>query len=384
MLANDLFPVFLNNNATSYPKPPEVLAAVQRFLETVPCDAQRGSGAGDIVQEGRRAVAAFFNADSPDSVVFTSGATESLNIVLRGLTAKRHIITTATEHNSVLRTLFHLQRDEGLRLSLAPCDARGWVNPDAIKHLITNETDAIVVNHCSNVTGIVQDLSAIATIAQQAGIPLIVDAAQSAGIIPIDLRVLPIAALVFTGHKNLLATTGIGGLVLNPNFPLRTLKTGGTGSRSDYLYQPEDRPTYFEAGTANTVGIAALVAALGYLQRVGMDAIRARKEQIYQRVWQALGQAEGLYWHGGTDLQDRLPVINWTMRGFSVADLGYILEESYRIRTRAGLHCAPLIHQAMGTAEQGTLRLSFSHLQSDSEIEHLIEAMQQIIQVALD
>lgn len=373
--------IYFNQNSTSYPKPPEVLAAVQTHLNSPPQDAHRGGKGADTLQLGRKSVAKFFNA-APHQVVFTSGATEALNLAILGLAEHRHIITTATEHNSVLRPLMHLQRDKNMQLDIAPCDTFGFVNPNDIQARISRHTDAIIINHCSNVTGAIQDLAAVASIANQYNIPLIVDASQSAGLLDIDFAGLNIAALAFTGHKSLFATTGIGGLILSDNLALRPLKTGGTGSQSDYLYQPTTRPTHYEAGTANMLGVAALTAGIDYINRVGMAHILALKRAHYQYVVDALKDVQTIKWHGGREQSRQLPVINWSVEGFSVAELAYILSESYNITVRDGLHCAPLLHQQIGTAAEGTVRVSFSHLQTEEELVYLVNAMQEIASAA--
>ena len=232
--------IYFNNNATSYPKPKSVISFVKENLCNFPDNQYRsGFKKKSIINECRNKIAEFFNVKNPNRIIFTSGSTEALNLAIFGLENHRHIITSVTEHNSVLRPLKTLQRDKGLNLSLVDCDKQGFINPAEVENKIKENTSAIIINHCSNVTGAIQNIKAISKIARKNDIPFIVDASQSVGNIKIDMQELQVDMLAFTGHKSLFATTGIGCLIINSDIKLKPLKVGGTGIRSNYLYQPE-------------------------------------------------------------------------------------------------------------------------------------------------
>jgi cysteine desulfurase / selenocysteine lyase len=372
--------IYLNNNSTSFPKPESVIKAVDRYLYEIPSSPNRsGFKVTSVVDDCRHRTADFFHVTDPRNIVFTSGSTEALNLAIFGLENPKHIITTTTEHNSVLRPLKILERDKGLELSIIDCDNEGFVDPKAIQKVTRKDTSAIVLNHCSNVTGAIQDITTISKIAQENNILLIVDASQSAGAVDIDLQKTHIDMLAFTGHKYLFATTGIGGLIIHPHVRLKPLKVGGTGIRSDYLYQPEDRPIFYEAGTPNTLGMVALSAGIKYITEKGINTFQQSKIALYSLLVGELENIPGIILYGGTSAVNKVPVVNFGIKGGDVGDLGYMLEESFDIIVRSGLHCAPLIHQSLGSFPKGTIRVSFSHFNTMEEVNRLVVAIKQIV-----
>lgn len=369
---------YFNHNASSYPKPPSVIKAICQQASAPPISTGRSSNkVANLRENCRQKLAHFFNTS--DDIIFTSGSTEALNLVIFGLSQPKHIITTVTEHNSVVRPLKHLEKEQNVQVDFIPCDQLGFVDPKSIEAAIKTDTTAIIINHCSNVTGCLQDLAEISKIAQQYNISLIVDASQSAGAAPIDLSQIHIDALIFTGHKNLWACAGIGGLILKPTLKLRPLKVGGTGSRSDLLYQPKEHPHYYEAGTPNAIGLAALSAGLDYIQEKGLEYIQAEKHARYLDLVNGIQDLENIRFVAyPDDLDQHIPVLNIEMEGMSNADLAYILEYSYDISIREGLHCASLIHEYLDSTQQGTVRISCSHLNTPKEVDYLIQTLREI------
>jgi len=366
--------VYLNNAATSHPKPECVPAAVQRHLQQTPWAAHRGGDLrGDFMEHARARLAAFLGAPGPDTLFFTSGATESLNILLHGLDlAGGHVVSTVTEHTSVLRPLHHLADDTGLSFTLVPCNAAGHIDPDDLRRAIRPQTAAVVLSHGSNVTGAVQDVPAIAHITREREIPLVLDAAQTAGHVPIHAAEWGVDAIAFTGHKGLLGLPGSGGFYLRRGLELRPWKTGGTGVLSDMLHQPQERPLAYEAGTPNTPGIAALATAVDWLERFDYAHLNTLALQRCGRLREALEAMPRVRLFGPANA--RLPILSLSMDDMTPNDLCYLLQESFDVVTRGGLHCAPLIHPCIGSAPHGTLRLSLSVLTNDVDISACIEA----------
>ena len=372
--------VYFNNNATSYPKPELVRSAVVKHLNTLPNDPYRnGFNTTSIVEDCRRKVCEFFHVSTIENVIFTSGSTEALNLAIFGLENPKHIITTTTEHNSVIRPLKTLEKEHGVKLSLIPCDNQGFVAPSDIEKEISKNTSAIIVNHCSNVTGAIQDIASISNLAQQHKIPFILDASQSAGNIEINLQETPVDFMAFTGHKSLFGSTGIGGLIINPEVKIKPLKVGGTGIRSDYLYQPESPLTiYYESGTHNTLGIASLSAGIEFINQIGIPTIQEHKLDVYNLIINSLNNNSDITLFGGTDVNNKVPVVNFKVANLNINDVAYMLSESFDIVVRAGLHCAPLIHKSLGSLPGGTVRASFSYFNTMEDANALINAINQV------
>lgn len=378
--------IYLNNGATSYPKPESVLRGVSEFLCEVPFHHGRAgfsNGTYEVVSSCRSKLAAMFNAPDASRIVFSSGATESLNTILFGLPLDgKHVITTTVEHNSVLRPLKTMERDGRISLSIVPCDACGRVSVDGIEDAVRENTAALVVNHCSNVTGIANDITAIGALARRHNILFIVDASQSAGVYPIDVQNMTINALVFAGHKSLFGIQGIGGAYIPEGLPVTPLKVGGTGIRSDYLYQPEEVPLLYEAGTMNMPGIVALDKGLDYIREHGIRSLRKKKEKLVDGMTAALSCWDNVHVYPSRESGLQPTLFSFTIDGIEPEDIAYILEQNYGIIVRSGLHCAPLIHQCIGTSPNGSVRVSPSHFTSDEEAGRFIESIAEIVQMA--
>ena len=378
--------IYLNNAATSFPKPTQVLESVTSVLKTPPFHAARTGFHGeqsDVVEECRRLLCRLLNAEDASRIVFTSGATESLNLAIRGLDLDgKHVITTAIEHNSVLRPLKTLEKSGRIALTIVDCNQNGCVPPENIANAIQDNTAAILVNHCSNVTGAVNDLHAIGEIAKKRNICFVVDASQSAGVIPIDVQKMNIDFLAFAGHKSLYGIQGTGGAYVRTNVPLQPLMIGGTGVRSDYLFQPEDMPMYFEAGTPNTPGIASLGKGVAFILETGVDAIRAHKICIVHRLREHLAKISGLCLYPTLSCPQPTTLFSFNISGISPDDVGYMLSRSFDIITRSGLHCAPLIHRYVGSFPEGSVRVSPSYFTTEEEVDQFNQAVDKICAVA--
>lgn len=378
--------VYLNNGATSYPKPNRMLDEVAEVLRRPPSHHARAgfeSESLDLVFACRQQLATLFHAPIPNRITFSSGSTESLNLALYGLALDgKHVVTTAIEHNSVLRPLKTMERQGRITLSIAACDKNGFVSAENIQKEITPQTAAVVVNHCSNVTGMVSDVEAIGAITKEQSITFIVDASQSAGVYPIDVQKMNIDVLAFTGHKSLYGMQGIGGAYIRDGLNVEPLKVGGTGVRSDYLFQPETVPMYYEAGTQNLPGIVSLYEGVNHIMETGLDQIRHRKEELVDRMMQHLLESGHAVTFPDRSCGQRSTIFCFNVNGIDPADVGYILENQFGIVVRSGLHCAPLIHQHIGTFPDGSVRVSPSHFTTDEEIEFFNRAMDQIVEMA--
>jgi cysteine desulfurase family protein len=372
--------VYLNNAATSFPKPALVINAVKEVIDNPPFEQYRASfkdNNANLIQECRRELASFFNAPDENSIVFTSGATESFNVAINGLFEhKKHVITTTLEHNSILRPLKTLEKEKSLTLTIVSCDKYGQLLTEDIEKAITADTKALIVNHCSNVNGAINDIEAIGKIAHKYQLVFIVDCSQSAGVYPIDIQKMHIDILVFTGHKSLNGMQGIGGLYINKKVQIKPLKTGGTGMRSDYLYQPETRPMYFEAGTQNIVGIVSLLKGMQFIKKQGLAKIRKKKEEMVLEILEFLSKKNKVFLY-----QKIKPaaLLCFNIKGMAAQDVGYILEHSFNITTRAGLHCAPLIHECIGSYPKGSVRISPSFFNTSEEIRYFYSAIDKIV-----
>ncbi len=376
--------IYLNNAATTYPKPASVREKICQMLDNPPATVFRGGISNNDenpIDSTRKALACLFNVKDPNRIVFTSGSTEALNLAIKGLDLiGKQVVATSTEHNSVLRPLYALQALGIITLDIVHGDETGYVDPEKIAQAINSTTGLVVVNHCSNVTGAVQDIAAISRIVENSNAKLLVDASQSAGYIDIDLENNPIDLLAFTGHKSLYGVAGTGGLYVREGTKLSPLKTGGTGSFSYMLTQPEQMPTYFEAGTQNALGIAALGEGVNFIQNESLPNIRLHKQKLMQMAYDALSQNSKIKIYRNT-AQDSFGIFCFNIESLAPDDVSYILESSYNIKTRAGLHCCPLIHKDLGTLEGGTCRMSPSYFSTTEEIEIFIDAIEKILTI---
>ncbi len=374
--------VYLNNCATSYPKPISVYENIEKYIRNIPSDYSRSGGINgsiDYIAKTREIIAEMFSVKKAEQVIFTSGATEALNLVIKGVLYKGdHVITTETEHNSVLRPLKTLEQKGTIEISIVECDEYGFIEPSNIINQIKGNTRLIVINHASNVTGTVQNIEAITNNLPNREIKILLDASQTAGNIPINFSNLNIDYMAFTGHKYMYSLQGTGCLIIKEgNRPL-PLKTGGTGVKSNLLYQPEEMPLYYEAGTPNITGIVSLYYGAKYIIDSGIkNMLRIKKEHIKNII--KLTQSNPLIQPVGINTNiEQLAVFNFTVKNVSVNDVSYILENSYKIVARSGLHCAPLIHSKLGTQEEGTIRISPSVFTTNEEITYFCKAVNEI------
>ncbi len=375
--------IYLDNAATSWPKPPDVVRAMARFLEEVGANPGRSGHrlsveAGRIVYRTREALAALFDLPDPLRIVFAPNATYALNLTLRGLLRPGdHVITSSMEHNAVMRPLRALEA-QGVALTVVPCAADGTLDPEDIRRALRPETTLIVLNHASNVSGTILPVAEVGRIARQADRLFLVDAAQTAGVVPISMREMEIDLLAFTGHKGLLGPTGTGGLAIGERVPLERfepLVRGGTGSRSEYEVQPDFLPDKFEGGTLNAVGLAGLLAALSYLQERGLSAIRAHETALMEHLLVGLQSIPGVSVYGPADPARRVAVVSFNVAGRMPSEVALLLDERYNIACRPGLHCAPTAHRTLGTFPTGTVRFSLGPFNTPDEIERAVQAV---------
>lgn len=371
--------IYLNNAATSYPKPQCVIDAYTEALNALPSGQFRSGGflsAGDIFDTCRQNLGQLLGISETERIFFSSGATDSLNIILNGLgISADEIITTATEHNSVLRPLYNLPAIKGSPV-IVPCDIYGTVAPEDMEKAIRPETECVIVNHCSNVTGAVQDIAAIGKIAAAHRLLLILDASQSAGALPVDADGWGVSALAFTGHKSLFGVQGTGGYYVRPGIPFRPSRFGGTGRDSSRLIY-DDGDFEYEPGTQNAAGIAALNAGVSYLLDIGVKAVHERETELMDKLYDGLMEFDRARIYG-TPEHNAGPVLSFNINGMKPSDTAYILQNAYGIVTRTGLHCAPLIHQYIGSEPDGTVRVSVSYMNTDNDIEELVKAVKDI------
>ncbi len=376
------FPIYLDNAATSFPKPPTVAATMHRLIQEISLSPGRSAhrfslAASRVIFEARELVADFFGCPDSSRVVFTSNVTEALNVGIFGLlTPGDRVLTTGMEHNSVMRPLRHLEKTRGITLTILPTDPTGAIDPDDIPRRLSAKTRLIIINHASNVTGAVADLEAIGN--RKGGALLMVDAAQSAGVFPLDMETMAIDFLAFTGHKGLFGPTGTGGFLLRQGLLLPPLKMGGTGSNSEHEEQPQLMPDCYESGTPNTLGIGGLAAGLEFIRGTGRETIRLREEHLTRLLLAGLSQIQGLTVHGPPASNRRGSAVSLTMAGKSVADLAFLLDRQHGIMARAGLHCAPAAHRSIGTFPQGTLRLSPGFFNTEAEVQAVLAALDKI------
>jgi len=375
--------IYLDNAATSWPKDPAVLTAMQQYLETTGGNPGRSGhslsvSAARIVFEARDSLARLFNASSPERIIFTKNGTEALNMILFGvLGAGDHVITSSMEHNAVMRPLRHLEA-LATRLSVVRCDATGQLDPADIKKAITPKTKLIIMTHASNVTGTILPVTAVGAIAREAGVPFAVDAAQTAGCLPLDTQAACIDFLAFTGHKGLGGPQGTGGLVLGPDADLPPLLHGGTGSMSDFEYQPGFLPDKLESGTLNAIGIAGLGAAVRELEKSGVAQAAAHKQHLVRAFCRELAVLPGVKVFGPADPAFNAGVVSVSLAGLVCSEVGLALDKVFGILTRTGLHCAPAAHKTTGSFPQGTVRFSFGRFNTAAEVALAASALARI------
>jgi cysteine desulfurase family protein len=384
-------PIYLDNAATTFPKPGSMHEAMSKFYRESGVNPGRtgcdlGLRAEEMIHGTRKKLSAFFNPSlqqgqrrkDPNRLVFTANATHALNLVVRGtLLPGDHIVTTMVEHNSVIRPVNHMVK-LGCTATFVRPDGEGFVDPEAVRDAFRKETKLVLVNHASNVTGAVQDVAAIGKVCREADVWLAVDAAQTAGVIPIDMPGSGIDFLAFTGHKGLFGPTGTGGLCVADDAEIQSSVWGGTGVRSAEPLHLEEFPYRLEAGTLNLLGIAGLDAAQDWLHARGLTNIHRHELELIGLLEAGLGEIKGVTLHGTRSLDRRVAVCSITVAGYDPSDVGTILDGDYGIMTRTGLQCAPLIHEHMGTTPRGTVRFSAGPFNTREEIEKAVRAVAEI------
>lgn len=375
--------VYLDNAATTYPKPEVTYEAVDGFMRGVGGSAGRSGHwrsveTGRMVYAAREAVASLLGAHDPLRLVFTRNATEALNLAIQGLLEPGdHVVTTSMEHNSVMRPLA-AAGSRGITSTAVRCAPDGRLDPPDLEKAIRSSTGLIVLNHVSNVTGTIQPLDEVARIARAAGVPLLVDAAQSAGRLPLDISSSGVGLLAFTGHKELFGPQGTGGLYIGAGLDPEPLCCGGTGSRSNELEQPAELPERYESGTLNAPGIVGLGAGADFAARVGVDAIRSHELALLDGLVAGLAEMKNVKVHGPADLRDRVGILALTFENATPPEVAAALDSRFGIAVRAGLHCAPCAHQTIGTIATGALRVSLSYMNSADDIDYFLECLAEL------
>ncbi len=375
--------IYLDNAATSFPKPDVVYAAVEDYHRRLGASAGRGAygsavAAADIVRRCRLNLARLFNAEGPDRFAFGLNGTDALNTAIHGLLRSGdHVVTTAAEHNSVLRPL-RTQAERSVTVTVVECDVAGRVSADAVRAALRQETRLVAITHASNVTGAIQPIAAITAAAKSAGALVLLDAAQTAGHVPIDLSALPVDLMAAPGHKGLLGPLGTGLLYVRPGIEesIAALRQGGTGTSSELDRHPAGMPERLEAGSLNLPGLAGLEASTRWLIETGVDSIRRPEEELTGRLLDELESLRGVTIHGPRANAERVGVVSITVEGWEPHDLAAVLDAEFGIEVRAGLHCAPLIHHRLGTADAGgTLRLSIGAFTTAEEVDAAVAAL---------
>jgi cysteine desulfurase family protein len=379
--------IYLDNAATSWPKPPEVIKAITDVLERAGGNPGRSGhrlsiAAARVVYDTREGLARFFGISDPLRVIFTGNATYAINLALRGiLKSGDHVVTSSIEHNAVMRPLRQLER-QGIRLSIVPCFRDGSLDIKDIVKAVTSNTRLVVLTHASNVVGTLLPVTEIASIAHKAGALLLVDAAQTAGAIPLDMGATGIDLLAFTGHKELQGPSGIGGLVIADHVDasqIEPLIRGGTGSRSDSEEQPDDLPDKFESGTANLVGIAGLGAGLKWISQRGISEVRYHMKRLTRVLIEGLSNIPEVKLYGTLDSERSVAIVSFTVTDKSVSEVGLKLDEEYGLLSRVGLHCAPAAHRTIGSFPEGTVRLAPGVFTTMGDIQEVIRAISKVV-----
>lgn len=383
--------IYLDNAATSFPKPEVVHDTVRDFYSKNGVNPGRTGcdlalHAEQLIHGTRQRLSAFFNKSlvdagvtkDPNRLVFTMNATASLNLIINGMIGPGdHVATTMLEHNSVIRPVNHKVK-EGADATYVVPDEEGYLDPEEIRRAIRKNTKLVIVNHGSNVTGAVQDLKAIGAVCKEEGVPLAVDAAQTAGVLPIDMAEYNISFLSFTGHKCLFGPTGTGGICVADDAEIKGTIYGGTGVRSAHPYHLEEYPYRLEAGTLNLAGIAGLSAGLDWIEQRGLENIHAHEINLLGMLQDGLSEIDGVTIWGTRSLKNRVATMSVTVANYDASDVGTLLDVDHNILTRTGLHCAPLIHEHHGTTPRGTVRLSIGPFNTEEHIEAAIRAVAQV------
>lgn len=377
--------IFLDNGATSYPKPEEVYTFMDHFYRNFGVNPGRSGydlcmEAGELVEKTRDMLTKFFNGKDPNRLCFSYNSTDALNLIINGMLEEGdHAVSTTIEHNSVLRPLYHLYKYKGVEVDHIPFDRKGFVDPDDFPKKIKKNTKLVIVNHASNVIGTIQPVKEIGKYCKEREIPFVVDVSQSAGKIPVDIEELNIDVIAFTGHKSLLGPTGIGGLYVREGIEIRHTKAGGTGVRSAVPTHLFEYPYRLEYGTLNTLGVAGLHAGLKWIQREGLKNIHSQEMKLVTKLRDGLKNVEGVTLYCQDDLTDHIAIFLFNIDGLEALNTETILDVDYNIACRTGLHCAPLAHKQLGTAKiHGAARFGIGPFNTEEHIKIAIEAVKEI------
>lgn len=375
--------IYFDNAATSWPKPASVQAALSAYFGDAGGNPGRSGhrmsiAAARLVENAREALAALFNVNDPSRIAFAHNATHALNLALYGLLRSGdHVVTTSIEHNSVMRPLRHLET-QGVAVTVVRCAADGRVNVQDVRKAIRPGTRLLVTTHASNVVGTLTPVAELTMMARERGIFCLVDAAQTAGAIPIDVQTMGVDMLAFTGHKALLGPTGTGGIYIREGIELAPLMRGGTGSDSAHEIQPQFLPDAHESGTLNLAGIAGLAAAVRFLSELGIATVRAHERKLVAQFLAGASDLPGIKLYGPRDTDLQCGVVSFNLTGAVPSEVGLLLDQSFGIMARTGLHCAPSAHRTLGTFPEGTVRFSFGWFNTSAEVEMALKALQEI------
>lgn len=375
--------IYLDNAATTLHKPAQVIDAVVEAMNTLG-NSDRGVNSRSLkasrtLYEARAKIADLFGCLRADHVIFTQNSTEALNIAINGtILSGDHVISTDLEHNSVLRPLYRLETEKSVELSFVSADSKGNLSLEAFEKLIKSNTKAIICNHASNLTGNIVNLSKISRIARRHGLIFIVDASQTAGCIPLNMKEIGGDIICFTGHKGLMGPQGTGGMCIREGIDIKPLKVGGTGVKSYSSIQPQDYPTRLEAGTLNSHGIAGLSAAIDFIQSIGINFISERETKLMNSFYEGVKDITGVKIYGDFSLDQRVAIVALNINDYDSSAVSDILSQKYNISTRPGAHCAPRMHKALGTESRGAVRFSFSWFNTYEDVDRAVQAVREI------
>jgi cysteine desulfurase / selenocysteine lyase len=384
-MSNDAQIIYLDNAATTFPKPHEVLSEMQEVYTRLGVSAGRGTydlaaQAEDTVSQARNQICDFFGGDDPERVVFAYNATDALNTLILGLvTPGCHVVSTRLEHNSVLRPLHHLRREGIITYDLVPFDAQGFISPHDVAGSIRSETKMVILTHASNVLGTIQPVEEVGIICRERGVPLILDVTQTAGALPINMKSLGVDAVAFTGHKALMGPTGIGGLVLRSGLDIRPTRFGGTGIDSSSLLQNDTYPHRLEVGTLNLLGIIGLSTGIRYVIKHGIENTYQNEMTLFRCLRDGLAELEPVHMYCADKLDNHVAVLLCNIEGMDAQDLADILDGDFHVAARSGLHCAPLVHLDLGTSPSGGVRFSPGPFNTSRDIDVVLDAMREIV-----
>jgi cysteine desulfurase family protein len=377
--------IFLDNGATSFPKPEEVYVFMDNFYRNFGVNPGRSGydlcmETGELVETTREMLTEFFNGKDPNRLCFSYNSTDALNLVINGILKEGdHAITTTIEHNSVLRPLYHLYKYNGVEVDYIPFDGKGFVDPDEFPKKFKKNTKLVIINHASNVIGTIQPIKEIGKHCRKNGIPFAIDASQSAGKIAVDIEEMNVDVVVFTGHKSFLGPTGIGGLYVREGIEIRHTRAGGTGVRSAVRTHLDEYPYRLEYGTLNILGVAGLQAGLKWIKKKRLNNIHEQEMKLTAMLRDGLKDIEGVTLYCQDDLKDHISIFLFNIDGLEALNTATILDVDYNIACRSGLHCAPLVHEQLGTDKiRGAVRFGIGPFNTEAQIETAVKAVKEI------